>query len=362
VSETVIVVVRNIDPALAATYGPYMHVTEEKARKGEARGKWQIVQKATRETRTVGSAHHPGLTADMLRALPGLPRLARSEARRTKVAWVQDNEPGFLGGAEISGERVAAVGDECGFRVRMVTPKAFDLEALFGAEVIVLNNLFRFPDDKFHAILSAIRERRIPYVKYEHDHRELDREEFSRRLFQGSALNVFLSPMHLENHRARLGAGGVALPLAVDADKFYPVPGVERIAGTALVCNVRHFKTWENLNRFITERQDLAFTILGPPGTVAGKNVHYQPMVPPDRMPLVYSTHEYVVHLLDGFGAGERVVLEGALCGCKVIANEKVGHASWGRELADNDGFREWLLEAPYRFWRAVDLAIRGKG
>jgi hypothetical protein len=91
---------------------------------------------------------------------------------------------------------------------------------------------------------------------------------------------------------------------------------------------------------------------------VNGNNVEIRPMVPYERMPEIYSAFEYVVHLLDGWGAGERVILEGALCGCKIIVNDRVGHTSWDRKLIDKDGFRDWLREAPYEFWRRIDQIL----
>ena len=62
----------------------------------------------------------------------------------------------------------------------------------------------------------------------------------------------------------------------------------------------------------------------------------------------------FLVHLPDAWCAGERVVLEAALCGCKVIANERVGHTSWGWDMTDIDALRDRLADAPYEFWRLV--------
>jgi hypothetical protein len=83
-------------------------------------------------------------------------------------------------------------------------------------------------------------------------------------------------------------------------------------------------------------------------------------MVPYEKMPEVYSAHQYLVHILDGWGANERVIWEASLCGCQIVANKMVGGLSWGNEgfnvnLTGGIIVREWLEKAPYLFWREID-------
>jgi hypothetical protein len=79
-------------------------------------------------------------------------------------------------------------------------------------------------------------------------------------------------------------------------------------------------------------------------------------------MPALYSTAEYLVHQPDIVCAGERVIFEAALCGVpKIEMNGNVGHKSWNRDLSDTEGLRDWLRQAPFEFWKAVDAALRGK-
>jgi hypothetical protein len=274
---------------------------------------------------------------------------------KTRIAWVQDNAIDWRGGAEFSARQVMAVGERCGFHIEMVTPAGFSEVALANADLIVLNNLWRFSGEQMRTILAVLFERRVPYVKYEHDHRELTRPEFSRRLFEHASANVFLSPAHRDNHVEGIGARGECFPLAIDVDAYRPVPGVPRVPGTALVCNVRAIKTWDRLNSYIAEHPEIQFAVLASTDVVRGKNVKTIPPVLPEKMPGLYSAHEFLVHLPDAWCAGERVVLEAALCGCKIVANERVGHASWGWDLTDTDALRERLTNAPYDFWRLID-------
>jgi hypothetical protein len=342
-----IVFVENIDKALRDTYGPRMHIARDKAIAGELRGKWRIVDPADRPS--------PKPSAELKVAT------FAQEAKRVKkarIAWAQDNGIDWRGGAEFSARQVIAVGERCGFHIKLVTPTEFAADALASADLIVLNNLWRFSGEQMQAILAALFERRIPYVKYEHDHRELTRPEFSRRLFEHAAANIFLSPVHRDNHGEGLGAKGECIPLAIDVEAFRPVPGVARVPGTALVCNVRTIKTWDRLKSYIAEHPEIRFSVLAANDVIRGRNVKTIPPVLPEKMPALYSAHEFLVHLPDAWCAGERVIFEAALCGAKIIANEKAGHMSWGRDLTKTDELREWLIQAPYDFWKTVSKFI----
>jgi hypothetical protein len=344
------VLVENIDEALLATYGPKMHIARDKAIAGELRGKWRIVDPNDRPSPKPSSELKVATRAQ--------------EAKRVKkarIAWVQDNGIDWKGGAEFSARHVMVVGERCGFHIGMVTPSDFYADVLANADLIVLNNLWRFSGEQMRVLLPILFERRVPYVKYEHDHRELTRPEFSRRLFEHAATNIFLSPVHRENHREGLGATGECIPLAIDVDAYGPVPGVARVPGTALVCNVRTIKTWDRLKSYIAEHPEIRFTVLAATDVVRGRNVKTIPPVLPEKMPALYSAHEFLVHLPDAWCAGERVVLEAALCGTKIITNERVGHASWNWDLTDTDALRERLIDAPYEFWRLIDGIIAKK-
>jgi capsule polysaccharide export protein KpsC/LpsZ len=118
---------------------------------------------------------------------------------------------------------------------------------------------------------------------------------------------------------------------------------------------VRTIKTWDRLKEYISNHPEVMFTVLAATDVIRGKNVKTTPLVPPEKMPELYSAHEFLVHLPDAWCAGERVVFEAALCGCKIVTNERVGHASWGWDLTDAAALRERLIDAPYEFWRLID-------
>lgn len=259
----------------------------------------------------------------------------------------------------MSNRCVVGVGENLGYDIVGVTPQNFHREVLRDCDLAIVNNFFEFNPAQAREVLEVLWGAGKPYVKYEHDSREIGRLGLSKRLFGESILNVFLSPAHLENHRAKIGCEGIALPLAIQTDLFRPVAGVERVPGRALIVGGwnKGGKTAGSLQRFIREHSDMTFVSVGfgVPGCEA------LPHFPLKEMPAIYSAAEYLVHHPDIICAGERVIFEAALCGAKVEMNGNVGHKSWKRDLSDTEGLREWLRQAPFDFWKAVDVALRGR-
>jgi hypothetical protein len=336
---------------------------DDRAILGEARGKWRLIRKDRSkqlyETRMMMAEKPDALTTGDVH---GSNHTYETKGIKKKtIAWVEDSW--IVGGAEISGRTVKMIGEDCGFKIDLVTPKTDPLsteKAFSECDLIVLNNFWGFSHEQMAVILRAIEGK--PYVKYEHDHREIEHErEISKRLFQRSVLNIFLSPFHCSNHSEKFGIDGICLPLAIDVEMFKPVAGIERKAGSALVSNVRPFKTYKELREFIDAHPEMEFTVLsdngvaqGKDGVIGGENIKVHPIVPYETMPEMYSRFEYLVHLMDGWGAGERVIFEAALCGCKISANERVGHMSWRWDLSDTEGLRERLRKAPFQFWKSI--------
>lgn len=341
------VMVEYLEQVLISSYGKYGTYNRKDAELGEKMGKWRIVDsrdkiisKEQKEIFLLNDRQEPKTKG----------------IRKQRVAWIQDNF--IVGGAELSSKLVIEVGINCGYSIDLITPSMDSsiIEMILNeSDFIIINNFLGFSGQQTLPILKSIYSDGKPYVKYEHDHRELERINFSRRLFQNSKLNVFLSPIHLKNHQEILGCEGIVLPLAIDVDLFKSVEGVKRKEKTAVICNVRNFKSWTNLQKYIDDHQDVQFTVMAKTSQVQGSNVTTREMIPYEKMPELYSEFEYVVHILDGWGAGERVIFEGALCDCKIVANERVGHMSWGKDLIDVDDLREWLAQAPYQFWKEVD-------
>jgi len=336
--------VKNLKPELIASYGTYQTVAYDKARKGVAKGIWEIIYDT--------QAYETTVMMPEVR----MPYETKSQ-KKTKVAWIQDTKVNNNGGAEISAKEVMKVGIDCGFDIVPIIPDDFSQMAINNADILILNNLFNFSDLQMYDIRYATNELRIPYAKYEHDYREIERPEFARPILQNSILNVFLSPAHMIKYQEIFGCEGICLPLAIDTNIFKPVSNVERKPNTAIIPNVRVIRTWDNLKKYIFDHPEIIFDIYSnSPELIIGENIKNHKKVPITEMPRLYSEHEYLVHIGDEYRAGERIIFEAALCGCKVIMNECVGHMSWGCDLIkDIDNLRMWLNQASYQFWKEID-------
>lgn len=274
----------------------------------------------------------------------------------TRVAWVQDNSK--RGGAELSNECVVAAGEKCGFSVVGVTPQNFREDVLRSAEFIVVNNFFEFNNEQFGMIQKAIHEWRIPYVKYEHDTREIRRENVSRALFGWSSLNVFISPTHLSAHQHITNGRDIALPLAIDPDKYPAAEMTDERRNTVFIPTAR--KAGAGTYDWAHAHADKRYLICGQlskPLQVSSSEG--TPNAKAEDMAAVYARAGTVVHLPDQLWAGERVVLEAKLCGCEVVVNSNVGHASWPWFSTDTrEQLADRLSRAPYTFWRECERAV----
>jgi len=300
------------------------------------------------------------------------PESRKLVGKRPLVGWVQDTE--VYGGAELSNEVVKRAGREFGYLFQTFTPSNFDKKALIACDFLVINNFFFFKPDQFHFILDLIFEYKKPYVKYEHDHREIigadSRIKLARLLFKHSFLNVFISPFQERNHREKLGDGidpYYLLPPAIDTRKFRILEGIER--DPKLVVNTcgRLYaqKGYYNVLQFIMGKKKLKFEIYTREHqNIADAmkqldNVKVFPLVENEQLPEIYNRATYTMHLPRAYEACGRTIAEGLLCGCKPIMNENMGIKSFKvfhieDEEWSRDKFRYFIEQGPYSFWKAI--------
>ncbi len=287
--------------------------------------------------------------------------------RYPEILWLQDTEK--VGGSELSSMQTVRVGRKLGFDIGIMTPINFSWDTLYRAKLIILNNIWFFDKSQMNLLKRIIFEYQIPYVKYEHDSRHIQDElriEFARRLFLHSKCNFFISPKHLTNHQEHVYQMSAAhvLPLAVDTDIFKHNTKIKRKKNTVVNAagKLHSNKGLMPVISFTSTFPDYEITIYTE--TYSGlvqlfkniNNVTIKPKVKNEKLPDIFSASEYLVHLPVTFGAGERVLTEAALCGCKIISNEMSGHMSWdwmGKE-PDIEVVREKVTRAPYEFWKII--------
>jgi len=170
----------------------------------------------------------------------------------------------------------------------------------------------------------------------------------------------------------------------IDVDLFKPIypPGIyDRVKGTYLyVGTIAKGKGYLNCMEYVDRQGGTLLTAGDIHHTIRRNQVrNWRGHVPHDRLPRLYSTCEYLIHLPEWQEPQSMVFTEALLCGCKVIVNDKVGATSypwWGDHTKvfsyyiaditssgydekfhmyhftrDDPGLRNRIRNAPYKFW-----------
>ena len=87
---------------------------------------------------------------------------------------------------------------------------------------------------------------------------------------------------------------------------------------------------------------------------VEHKGVRVLGWVDNEKLPKIYSEHEYFVWFPKFYEPLCRAVVEAALCGCKVISNARTGATWFGDRIYD----REWVSKSGQEFWEKVEFVV----
>lgn len=314
-----------------------------------------------------------------------------------RVAWVQDAER--RGGAELSNETIIGAGRRLGHRITLVTPQSFNPGVLAGSDVLIVNNIQRFDDDQIRILWWVLYERGKPYVRYEHDHREVTGDTvrrlgtdpflgFARRLFSRSALNVMISQLQFDEHAKLLGDDFRNHPThilhtGVDPDVFTAPEFDGDRDMSAVVCptgNLIQRKGLMNVAAFAQANPGMRILVYSKPWSQMEDilrglpNVEFNLPIPNEELVNVLRKSGWVIHLPEHYEDSGRVPVEGALCGCKVISNrhtgvmgcgwwEEFGTIRWTSdtcraEVSDRLGLAEAIRCNQMGFWREVERRL----
>lgn len=319
------------DPALRKRVGDHIQLALPKAQRLEKEGKVKIGDSPDEVKTEINTSPVP--TAQ--------PRFKQNMKR---VAWVQDLSK--IGGAELSNRHVVDIGENLGYEIILITPSTFNPDIIQAADITILNNIFEFTKPQLDQIYWKLFEEKKPFIKYDHDMRELRRLHKTRCLFERSRVNIFISIAHLREYEKE-HINGIAIPLAIDTD-FWKLDSTIIKENRIHTVIPTYHKGIENHNKYIREHPEESFIVIGRIAPNKASNVKFLPKQSQEGMRGIFAQAKKVVHLPDRLWAGERVVLEAMLMGCDVVMNDNVGHKSWGS--ID----RSSLTNAPYKFWQAV--------
>jgi glycosyltransferase involved in cell wall biosynthesis len=165
-------------------------------------------------------------------------------------------------------------------------------------------------------------------------------EPLMRQLYEKSALNVFLSPLHQRVSESLLGGDGLATAYVLK-----PMIDTKRFANTGQTRDIEYLFVGvigeaKGLQAMRERFRDADIQLIGrcAPGVKLdfGKHLGH---VPYDEVPLYMNRAKNFVFLPRWPEPQGRVVPEAALCGCNIIGNENVGALSFDMDLSNPQNY-----------------------
>ena len=173
-----------------------------------------------------------------------------------------------------------------------------------------------------------------------------------RKLFTHSALNVYLSPLHRQTIEGILGdvSGKDAFVLkpTIDSSLFHDLNGVRDIE--YLFVGVIGEAKGLGAMRGRFHEADIHFVGQIAPGEKLDFGT-YHGSIPYSEVPAFMNRAKHFVFLPRWPEPQGRVVVEAAMCGCKLITNQNVGATSFPFDIANPANF----AGAGEEFWEAIE-------
>lgn len=352
-----LVKVKILDKAWLERQGPFLHLEAGKARRLQQRGLVEILDDC--EDCRLKTVKKEKKNIIERKADSYLTKVRFNKRTKKRIGWVQDYSR-KNGGAELSNKHLVSIGESLGYEIAGITPANLHRNVLYNSDLLIVNNIFEFNPEQFLELTKALYEKRVPYIKYDHDHREMSRPHISRQLFTLSKRNVFISPEHRNKTVKVLGEQirdhSIILPLSINTNLYKNIKGTTRKKNTVIIPTYR--KCGSNVRDYMEKNKNKVYTFIGqvdfsPSNGIEIETINKQS---PEEMVKVYNEHEEMLHLPFGFWAGERIYFEAMLCGCKPVVNENVGHKSW-----EFENLKDELEQAPFTFWKEVEKCLMGK-
>lgn len=299
-----------------------------------------------------------------------------------RILWLQDLPilpP--IGGAQLTDWQHFKEGIRRGHGIDLAHPRTFNSAAVDWADILILSNSVTFPEQTLKFATEK------PFILFSHDYFHchwrgyfplLDkcfkcgRVKFWRELYLQSKLNIFLSPLHYEMHQSLIPELAdhphVEIPSPIDTELFKPME-VERKPNTVLWLGpFTRYKGIHLALAFAQAKKDYTYSFLGQDANgieepwadkIRALGYKVAPTAPNEALPQVYSSFEYFLELPAGPMPCERVALEARCCGCKIIANDLLGAASydWFKHGTVDD-VRKHVSESPRTFWETIEKIV----
>ncbi len=278
-----------------------------------------------------------------------------------KIAWLADfGSDEHPGGAQITNDIFIEKSPE-NFEIDTYYKKNFTDFSPGDYDLVVLNDVHHLPED----ILSKIIDRGR-YIKFEHAWQGV--EELGNKfpeLYKRSAGNIFLSPLARNFYRMNDilpedSSKSVCANSPIEPFFQNIVPFEQRRPENICIYTgeiVKH--KLARLLDWLDDNENFLVELYGfDTGYLSTIRKHpqcrYVGYCPHEVLPMVLNQYKYFVHFprLEPFG---RSTAEAYLCGCEIIANDRIGFLSYDWDFQDYQAVRKRLVEeAPQNFWSKV--------
>lgn len=294
------------------------------------------------------------------------------------IGWVADFDfvGGFVGGAEMSDREAYVQGIKRGHEMSLIMVDNANRLSIEDFDLFVISNASKFSLDWMLKNICI-----KPYIMYLHDYwplcmyrlfypmqekcRKCGSIPTVRQFVMNSALNIFLSPLHLDSwsfaipevkdHPYHLH------PSPVNTELFKPLPNAKRNPNAGIVVNALEFKGFNNIVKYCSEHPEITFTFVGglPQDAKLPPNCVAVGFVPPNKMPGMFAQANYYVELPASPQPFNRTVLEAKLMEVPhLVVNDLIGARSydWFKEPAE--AVRKIIKDAVPKWWEQVEKHI----
>jgi len=274
-----------------------------------------------------------------------------------RIAWLADyNINTDCGGAQITNNMYIKAGKKRGLKITQIMPNGI-LE--YNYDLYIINNLTRFKVEDINKLIEN-----VSYMIVSHDYYLFKYFQDYPNIFKFSLANMFMSRMHAKEYVSKFKIKNVIYNTSpVDTKKFKIDKKIEREKNLVLWIGGSHpDKGLDNVLRYAKDNPEKKFKLviirvnnpLYLPRTNL-KNAEFLCQMEQSKLIKLYHKAEYVIALPNWIEPTGRTVMEGYLCGCSLIVNDKVGFM--GEDWNWND-YEEIKMRAQSEnlFWEKIGL------
>jgi len=284
----------------------------------------------------------------------------RTNIKSLKIAWVADfsTKNYKSGGAQYTNELIIKAGRSRGHIIDEIYPET-KIKRKY--DLYILNNIRYFKPTFIKNIINNEK-----YIKYEHDYwiaDILNPDSPYNDLLNNSLLNLFMSKKHIEENERKLG---LKIPKSnyilspIDTELFYIDEWINKEDNLAIWTghDEPDNKGFTNLIKYAKEHSELQIKAFGRfkkyTNNNTPNNIEIMGEVTQIEFAQWLKRARYVIALPNWLEPTGRSVMEGLLCGCTLIVNDRIGFLY---EDIDFDNYNQIkkAVKTEYKLWNLIE-------